>query len=123
MSSFERVSRDQFEAAIAASPASATFRDRYSAFSPTDYDGPSGSDYQIHRGTLNVSRDFVVPALNFLIAGDLLVDGLLDLENPQGFDEGGLFVAIGNVTCTSFANTYGKCTFVDGNLQARELIL
>jgi hypothetical protein len=39
-----------------------------------------------------------------------------------GFDEGGLFIVLGNVTCHSFFNEYGKCSFVDGRLEARDLL-
>jgi len=45
------------------------------------------------------------------------------LNSPEGYDEGGLFIIVGNVRCTAFSGHCGKCTFVDGDLNASELIL
>jgi hypothetical protein len=81
-----------------------------------------GSDEAlVHQGPLVVTGTFRAPSLHTLVLGDVFVEGLVDLGD--GHDEGGLFVALGHVECNSFANSYGKCAFVDGNLEATELIL
>jgi hypothetical protein len=41
----------------------------------------------------------------------------------DGHDAGGLFVVIGNVECDQFIGQYGKCVFVDGNLEVTQIIL
>ena len=66
---------------------------------------------------------FRAPGYCTLIIGDLDVAGLVDLNNPDGFDEGGVFAVIGNVTCRGFANHFGKCTFIDGDLIASDIII
>ncbi len=66
---------------------------------------------------------FRAPGFCTLITGDLHVDGIVDLQNPDGYDEGGLFIVLGDVICHSFFNEYGKCTFVDGKLEARDLLV
>jgi hypothetical protein len=39
------------------------------------------------------------------------------------YDAGGLFVVIGNVECDVFAGQFGKQIFIDGNLEATQMIL
>ncbi len=125
MSSFEQVSREEFNLAIEASMASATFREQFARYEPQYYEGADGPDCMIHLGPLKVQGNFEAPGFFTLITGDLHVDGIVDLHNPydKGFDEGGLFVVLGDVVCDAFFNEYGKCSFVDGTLQARDLLV
>ncbi len=74
----------------------------------------------IHDGSLR-TKSFKAPALCTLIDGDLEVDGVVDLETDGS--ERGLFVVTGNVTCQYFISEYGACTFIDGNLNARDAII
>ena len=121
MSAFEQVTADEFDDAVECSPSSQKFKEQYARFAPFE---PSGDDHCfVHRGSLTVSGNFTAPGFFTLIIGDLTVDRLVDLDNPEGFDEGGLFIVIGNVSCRVFSGHYGKCRFVDGNLVASELIL
>jgi hypothetical protein len=120
MSAFEQVSLEEFNLALEKSNASARFRKQYARFAPSGLDEPHCF---VHLGHLKMSEDFVAPGFFTLVTGDLDVDGMVDLRNPDGFDEGGLFIALGNVTCRSFFNEYGKCAFVDGNLDARDLLV
>jgi hypothetical protein len=118
MSAFEQVTADEFDDAVERSPSSRKFKERYARFPP------SGDDHCfVHRGSLTVSGNFTAPGFFTLIIGDLTVDRLVDLDNPEGFDVGGLFIVIGNVSCRVFSGHYGKCSLVDGNLVASELIL
>lgn len=122
---FESVSAEEFAAAVAAGPTTELFKSRYSRLRPQAYAGWGGTDYQIHRGPLNLSGTFVAPGFFTLVIGDLTVDGLVDLHNPydKGFDEGGLFIVMGDVTCNAFANEYGKCSVIDGHLKVRDILL
>jgi hypothetical protein len=125
MAAFESVTRDAFAAALRDAPMSSLFRKQYERLAPSDYDGWHGPDHAIHRGALVVRGDLVAPPFNTVIFDDLTVDGLLDLQNPydKGFDEGGQFYVFGNVSCRIFAHQTGKCTMIDGSLEARELLL
>jgi hypothetical protein len=118
MAGFEQVTPDEFDDAIASSPSSRTFKEQYARFRPYRND-----HCFIHRGSLVQRGHFAAPGFCTLIIGDLTIDGFVDLDNPEGFDEGGVFIVIGNVRCTAFSGHYGKCTFVDGHLIASELIL
>jgi hypothetical protein len=121
MSAFEQVTADEFDDAVERNLSSQKFKEQYARFAPFE---PSGDDHCfVHRGSLTVSGNFTAPGFFTLIIGDLTVDRLVDLDNPEGFDEGGLFIVIGNVSCRVFSGHYGKCSFVDGNLVASELIL
>jgi hypothetical protein len=121
MANFERVSAEQFAAAVEEGPASPSFYEQFARFQPS----VSGSEegYWLHRGNLTVSGDFAVPGFCTLIVGDLNVDGLVNLENAPGYDDGGLFVVLGSIRCKAFANHYAKCGFVDGDLEAEDLIV
>lgn len=125
MPGFESVSADAFERALADGAASPAFREQYARSSPVLYDGWNGPNFQVHRGNLTVADDFTAPGLATLIFGDLTVGGFVDLRNDgtNGFDEGGLFVVLGSVRCRIFAAHYGKCSFVDGDLVAEDLLL
>ena len=118
LSSFEQVPREEFDRALEASAASSRFRKQYARFVPHE-----GESYMLHLGHLKSTGHFRAPGYCTLITGDLDVDGIVDLQNPDGYDEGGLFIVLGNLTCHSFFNEYGKCAFVDGNLDARDLLV
>jgi len=118
MANFEQLTEDEFNDVIAGSSSSEAFKRQYMRFSPVRDD-----HCYVHHGTLAISGHFKTPGYCTLVVGDLTVDGLIDLNNPEGFDEGGLFIVIGNVTCRAFSGHYGKCTFIDGNLNASELVL
>lgn len=100
-------------------------QDELSPLSGALREGWDGPDCLIHRGPLAVQGHFEAPGYFTLITGDLTVEGLVDLHNPydKGFDEGGIFVVLGDLTCHAFANEYGKCSFIDGNLNARDILL
>jgi hypothetical protein len=118
LSSFEQVRREEFDRALEASAASSRFRKQYARFAPH-----VGESYMLHLGHMKTTGHFRAPGYCTLITGDLDVDGIVDLQNPDGYDEGGLFIVLGNLTCHSFFNEYGKCAFVDGNLDARDLLV
>lgn len=121
MDGFESVSEEAFRAIIDGAPTTGIFRRRYGSFTPLT----GGDDFQVHHGDLDIDGDFVVPAYCTLIVGDLTVSGHVDLANPydRGFDEGGLFVVLGDVDCRVWAGEGGKCAFVDGDLVAHDLLL
>jgi hypothetical protein len=117
MAIFEQVTEDEFDTAVESAPSSQTFKEQYTRF-------PAVDDHCfVHRGSLILKGHFTAPGYLTLIVGDLTVDGFVDLNNPEGFDEGGLFIVIGNVNCTAFSGHYGECTLIDGNLIVREAIL
>jgi hypothetical protein len=118
---FQKVTRAEFDGIIAGSGSEAFQRlvGRYDiALKSHEPD-----DCVVHRGSLSAAKLLQAPAFATIVHGDVTVDGLVDLGNPEGFDEGGLFLVFGNVTCCAFAGTYAKCAFIDGNLVARDLIL
>jgi hypothetical protein len=118
MAPFEQVSMDVFDDAIARSPLSPAFKPKIARFSPYQED-----HCFIHRGPLLVAGHFEAPGFCTAVLGDLDVSGVVDLNNPEGFDEGGLFIVVGNVTCKGFVNHYGKYAFVDGDLVASDVIV
>jgi hypothetical protein len=115
---FEQVSMDEFDKRIARSPSSKVFKKRIARFSSYCAD-----HCFVHHGALLVPGHFTAPGLCTLVIGDLDVGGVVNLNNPDGFDEGGVFIVIGNVTCKGFANHYGKSSFVDGDLVASDVIV
>lgn len=117
---FKAVSRDAFNAALNASHASQAFWDQYRRFQ--DFDPWISQQAMLHEGDLEIDGSLQVPAFCTLVTGHLTVGEVLDLEN-QEFDEGGLFVVIGNVECRHFIGHYGKCVFVDGDLQAHGAVI
>jgi hypothetical protein len=125
MSSFQQVSRDEFDRVLEKSKASSTFREQFARYEPQYYEGANGPDCMVHLGPLKMNGHFEAPGFFTLVTGDLHVDGTIDLQNSydKGFDEGGLFIVLGDVVCHSFFNEYGKCTFVDGRLEARDLLV
>lgn len=125
MSNFEQVTAEEFAALVQTGPASDAFKRQYARFCPQTYDGSFGPDYMVHRGPLHLTSNFVAPGFFTMVVGDVTADGIVDLGNPEdkGFDEGGVFVALGDVHCRVFANHYGKCSFVDGDLRADDMIV
>lgn len=118
---FQKVTRAEFEGIIAGSGSKAFQKliGRYDiALKSHDPD-----DCVVHRGSLSAKELLQAPAFATIVLGDLTVDGLVELGNPEGHDEGGLFLVFGDVTCGAFAGTWGKCSFIDGNLVARDLVL
>ncbi|MGX1317291.1 hypothetical protein AB7M17_000744 [Bradyrhizobium sp. USDA 377] len=85
-----------------------------------DFFVPQG-DCAVHRGSLSVPGALPASAANMLVLGDLSADGLLDLGEDGA--ECGCFIVLGNVACSAFANAYGKCVMIDGNLEADEIIV
>lgn len=120
MAIFERVTPEQFAAALAESARSQIMRDVLARLDL--FGGGRDADCVVHRGTLKLPRRFSPPAFNTLLIGDLIVDGMVD-AHYAGADDGGSLIVIGDVTCDVFANDYAKATLIDGNLNACELIL
>jgi hypothetical protein len=115
---FEQVSLEDFDRAVANARSTAAFKRQIARFAPT-----RDQHCFVHRDPLLEAGHFRAPGYCTLIIGDLDVAGLVDLNNPDGFDEGGVFAVIGNVTCRGFANHFGKCTFIDGDLIASDIII
>jgi hypothetical protein len=113
------VSAQGFREALEACPASPALREQLARF--VAFDGPMEQEAVVHEGDLEVSGSFRAPGLCTLIAGNLDVDGVVDLRT--NFEEGGLFVVIGNVRCRHFISEYSKCSFIDGDLEAAESIM
>ncbi len=120
MSAFEKITPAEF-CRLLRERGSAALRRQFARFTWADLDTWVTGDCLVHRGPLVLTGRFKAPAFQTLILGDLFVEGLVDLEDSV--EEGGLFVALGHVECDVFANSYGKCAFVDGNLEATELVL
>lgn len=113
------VTAQEFREALEASPASPALREqlaRFVSFAPL-----MEQEAALHEGNLEVSGPFRAPGLCTLIVGNLDVDGVVDLRTD--FEEGGLFIVIGNVRCRHFVSEYGKCSFIDGDLEASESIM
>jgi len=85
-----------------------------------DFFAPEG-DCAVHHGPLSLPGALPTSAANVLVLGDLLVDGLLDLG--ESGVEYGCVIVVGNVACTAFANAYGRCVMIDGNLEADEIVI
>jgi hypothetical protein len=125
MAAFERVGREEFFAALAREEeASSNFA---GVLARIDHDMMfrerlGGKSYAVCRGALTVPGDFVAPAYHALLIGDLNAGGLVDLHDPEA-EEGGSFIAIGSVRCSVFSNDYSRATIIDGDLDARDLII
>lgn len=117
---FKAVSKDAFNAALEASHASQAFWDQYRRF--RDF-GPSiAQQAMLHEGDLEINGSLKAPAFCTLVTGHLTVSDVLDLDNVA-YDEGGLFIVLGNVECRHFIGHHGKCVFVDGDLQAHGAVV
>jgi hypothetical protein len=118
---FKTVSVADFNSILAAANASDDFRAcfrRFVNFSPAVAAGAA-----VHAGDLEIDGNWRVPAFCTLVTGHLTVSGILDLQNPEGFDEGGLLIVLGNVLCRHFIGEYGKCSFIDGDLEAHHSVM
>jgi hypothetical protein len=116
---FESVTRTAFDELLAKS-GSKLFRQQLARYDLTPFEN---GDCAVHRGHLSAPDFLQVPAFNTIIVGDLSVDGLVDIGGPDSYEEGGLFIVLGHVACSSFAGGYRRCTFIDGNLEADSLVL
>jgi hypothetical protein len=124
MTGFEYVNRRQFLRAVAGGLSSGIFKKVFAKVDPQNWLGAGSSDRdcRVHRGPLVLLRNFAAPAINTLIIGDLIVNGLVDLHCPDA-DSGGLFIVFGNVICNVLANDFNKAAIIDGDLIARDLIV
>jgi hypothetical protein len=122
---FKNVSPEEFARILDDAPLSPVFRSEFTRYEPSYFEGWFGPDCMVHEGDLTVSGDFTAPGFYTLIIGNLVVGGHLSLDNPydKGFEEGGLFVVVGDVRCRSFSHEFGKVAFIDGDLEVRDLIL
>ncbi len=116
---FRKASLAEFKAVLDAS-GSQRLAAQLLRFESFDHWIASGAS--IHRGDLTVAGNLKAPAYCTLIDGQLDVAGNLDLRNTW-FQEGGLFIVLGNVTCRHFIGEYGKQVFIDGDLEARDAVL
>lgn len=125
MRDFEKVTAEEFGRCLSAASCSEQFKKQFMRLDPTTYDGWNGPSYVVYQGDLAVDGNWKAPGFQTLVIGNLSVRGLVDLSNPydQGFDEGGLFIVLGNVECKAFSNEYGKASIVDGNLYARDILI
>ena len=122
MNGFKSVSPQEFSQILDDAPSSPTFRSEFARYDPAAYEADADSECMVHQGDLTISGDFDVPGFLTLIIGNLIVDGHVSLQNPYE-EMNGLFVVIGDVRCRSFSNEYGKLAFIDGDLEAKDLIL
>ena len=123
MTDFEPISPRDFLAGIELH-GSASLREQFNRLTvsdPSTWPQLGPADTRVHRGALRVAGGFRPPAFNTLILGDLTVDGLLDCDD--GYDAGGILVVVGRVACEVFASHFGKCTLIDGDLDATRLII
>ena len=122
MNGFKSVSPEEFFQILNDAPSSPTFRSDFARYDPAAYEPDADSECMVHQGDLTISGDFDVPGFLTLVIGNLIVDGHVSLQNPYE-EMNGLFVLIGDVRCRSFSNKYGKLAFIDGDLEAKDLIL
>jgi hypothetical protein len=120
MADFVPISPEAFCAAIAEQGSAAVRREfaRYDVADPATW---GTIEARVHDGPLTFHAGFTAPALQTLVLGDLFVEGCVDTDD--GHDHGGLFVVIGNVECDQFIGHFGKCVFIDGNLEVTQIIL
>lgn len=111
--------RAEFEAAIADSAASPAFYEQYERYA--GFGHLMEAESVIHDGNLRIRNSWRTPGLCTLINGHLEVENVLDLQSR--FDQGGLFIVIGNVTCRHLIGEHGLTCFVDGDLTARETLI
>jgi len=100
---------------------SPTLRREFARYDIADPARWGNTEALVHHGPLTLHDGFTATALHTLILGDLFVEGCVDTDD--GHDAGGLFVVIGNVECDQFIGHFGKCIFVDGNLEATQIVL
>lgn len=108
----------EFREALERSSASPSFFEQFARFEP--FDRLIDQDAAIHDGTLATDGVFRAPALCTLVTGNVAA-GIVDLS--AGFDAGGLFIVLGDVTCRHFIGHYGVQCFIDGDIAATGAIL
>lgn len=113
------VSRAQFEAAVADCAASPAFFEQYGRFA--GFESLMETEAFVHDGNLRIRNSWRAPGLCTLVNGHLEVENVLDLQSR--FDQGGLFIVIGNVSCRHLLGDYSLTTFVDGDLTARDTLI
>lgn len=118
---FKTVPVDAFNAILASSNASEDFWTCFRRF--INFDRTIALGAEAHVGDLEIDGDWRAPAYCTLVAGHLSVSGVLDLQNPDGYDEGGLLIVLGNVMFRHFIGEYGKCSFIDGDLEAHQSVM
>ena len=116
---FGKATLAEFHAALAAS-SSERLKEQLRRF--VSFDHWIAFEAALHHGDLTISGSLKVPAYCTLIDGQLDVSGDLDLRNP-GIEEGGLFAALGIVSRNRLIGEYGKCVFIDGDIEAREAVI
>lgn len=110
------VSRAEFEAAIADCAASPAFVEQFGRL--TGWETDLEDETFVHDGNLKIKGSWRTPGLCTLVNGHLEVENVLDL-NPR-WDEGGLFIVIGDLRCRHLIGDIGSHLFVDGDLTARD---
>jgi hypothetical protein len=82
---FQKVNQAEFEGIIAGNGSEAFQRlaGRYDS-ALTSY---APDDCVVHRGPLSLPKLLRAPAYATIVLGDLTVDGLIALDNPEGYDE------------------------------------
>jgi hypothetical protein len=108
----------EFRAAFEQSPVTPALVEQLGRFA--SFDEWINQDAAIHWGDLALTGTFRAPALATIVIGRLSAE-VVDLAS--GFDEGGLFMVIGDVDCRHFIGNYGVCSFIDGDLAATDCIL
>ncbi|MCC7254031.1 hypothetical protein [Hyphomicrobium sp.] len=116
---FRSVTPQEFQNAIADGPASPAFHEQFLRF--VSFEDLMDVEAVVYDGDLRVSGSFRAPGLCTLIVGNLDVEDVVDLQSH--FDQGGLFIVLGNVTCRHFISEYGLTGFIDGDLVAQDSIV
>lgn len=113
------VTREEFERVLEDVPASPAFFEhlaRFASFGPL-----IEIDAMVHEGDLRLKGSYRAPALCSLFVGNLEVEDVLDLESR--FDQGGLFIVIGSLTCKQLIGDYSLSTIIDGDLTAQDAVI
>ena len=116
---FRTVSLDEFDALLAAAPASPAFREEFARYE-FGYDRRA-IDAAVHDGPLRLETAFRTPAFCTLVVGDLDVAREVDLRSS--YECGGLFIVLGDVRCEHFISEYDAAVFIDGDMQADGAVL
>lgn len=117
---FQKITPDEFQRVLADAPVSPAFGEEFSRHA-FDHGDPKYLDAAIQHGSLHVDGPLQAPAFFTLVLGDLTVDGAIDLRS--GYDQGGMFIVIGNVRCRHFIGEVDAAVFIDGDLRADEAVL
>lgn len=129
MNQFEKVNKKEFYNILEVCNTSGIFKKQFTRLVPflykdDEFEEDEWTGFSIYRGDLNHKGNLFLPGYCTLIIGNVNVDGLFSARNnfEDGFDEGGLLIVLGNITCNHFESHYGKCTFIDGNLYVKEIL-